>query len=563
MTYFDGYIIKAHGIYISDIEGNEWKLCEEVRIVAVLTNRHTNEQRVKVKLYLSTGNSVLVDVARDQLIADPIRILTKYGLTLAPTREYTTTLAEILLETEVSAKRLSYHERLGWSFKKDKRRFFAGEVLGDPSPSTFLHRKKLKAEGSYVNWQQGMSNLLLNRPELQLALAIGACAPIAALLQREHVLELVSIFALIGQSGTGKTTMLTLMSSIWGRIGYQNGIVDTLLDTQNYFFANLGKRHGFPCFIDETSAQPSWDFSGFLYQISMGKEKGRCAADSTPKPVNHWSGAVIFTGERSLFDQTNGNEGLFARLAEFPFQWTADGEEAEKIMDFCSTNHGTAYVPLIEYLLQLSITDLRNQYDAARDTLLLEITPLTSVDRRLMKQYSMLLMTSRIITKVWQLPINERNIIRLLVETHQGNRLRNRPAYIYEAIVEQVLANWGKFPNSREPVSTVQSIWGERSTYNYQQCVWISANRFEALLQNAGATISTDLLKQLHSCGHLIKVGDRFKVTHTIDRVKVKCYCVPLGDVTAPAHSSIAKKKTTSPSLQNRKLLLSEEEEET
>lgn len=562
MTYYDGYVIKSRSIYITDVEGNEWKLCEEARIVAVLTNRHTKEQRVKVRLYLSTGESVTVNTARDQLITDPIRVLTKYGLTLAPTREYTTTLAEILLETESSAKCLSFHDRLGWSFAKGQRYFFAEEVLGDTSSSTYLHRKKLKSAGSYADWQQGMNKLLLNRPELQLALTIGACAPIAALLQREHVLELVSIFAMIGQSGTGKTTMLTLMASIWGRIGYQNGIVDTLLDTQNFFFANLGKKHGFPCFIDETSAQPTWDFSGFLYQISMGKEKGRCNADGTPKPVNHWSGTIIFSGERSLFEQTNGNEGLFARLIELPFQWTADGEEAEKIMDFCSAKHGTAYVPLIEYLLQLSTSDLRAQYGTARDTLLQEITPLTSVDRRLVKQYSMLLMTSRIIAKVWQVPIDEPSIIRLLAETHQGNRFRNRPAYIHESIIAQVLANWGKFPDSQDPVNTAQSIWGERSSYKYQPCVWITANRFEALLQNAGATISTDLLKQLHSCGHIIKVGDRFKVTHTIGRVKVKCYCIPLGQVTAPARSSIAKKKKTPPSLQNRKLLLSEEEEE-
>ncbi len=561
MTYYDGYVIKAHSIFITDIEGNEWKLCEEVRIVAILTNRHTKEQRVKARLYLSTGESVTVNTARDQLITDPIRVLTKYGLTLAPTREYTTTLAEILLETEASAKHLSFHDRLGWSFAKGQRRFFAEGVLGDFSPSTYIHRKKLKPAGSYVNWQKGISQFLLNRPELQLALTIGACAPIAALLQREHVLELVSIFAMIGQSGTGKTTMLTLMASIWGRIGYQNGIVDTLLDTQNFFFANLGKKHGFPCFIDETSAQPDWDFTGLLYQISSGKEKGRCNADGTPKPVNHWSGTIIFTGERSLFDQTNGNEGLYARLVEFPFQWTEDGEEAEKIMDFCSANHGTAYVPLIEHLLELDIADLRAQYGAARDTLLQKITPLTSVDRRLSKQYSMLLMTSRIIAKVWQVPIDEPSIIRLLVETHQGNRLRNRPAYIYEAIVEQVLANSGKFPNSQDSATTAQSIWGERGSYNYRLCVWIIAKHFKDFLDTAGATISTDLLKQLHSCGHLIKVGDRFKATHTIDRVKVKCYCVPLGDVTAPARSNVVKKKPT-PSLENRKLLLSEEEEE-
>ena len=560
MTFFSDYAFKSGGTYVCDDEGNEWALCEEVKIVAVLTNRHNHEQRVRVQLCLSTGRSVYVNVARDQLISDPIRILTKYGLTLAPTREYTTTVAEILLDTESNAVRLAYHDKLGWSFQKGKRRFFAEKVLGDSSPSTFLLGKKLKPSGTYARWQKGIAKMLKDRPELQLCLTIGASAPIAALLQQEHILDLVSVFALIGQSGTGKTTALNLMSGIWGRIGYKNGIIDTLIDTQNYFFANLGKKAGFPCFIDETSAQPNWDLTGILYQLSMGKEKGRCNPDGTPKKVNHWSGTIVFTGERSLFDQTNGNEGLFARLIEFPFQWTVDGEEAEEITNFCSANHGTAYVPLIEYLLKLSTTDLRALYNAAKDTLLQEIIPLTSVDRRLMKQYTMLLMTSRIITEVWQLPIDEQNIIRLLVETHQGNKLRNRPSYIYEAVIEQILANWGKFPSVQDSMSSPQSIWGERSTYKYQPCVWIAARRFEEFLGNAGAAISKDLLQQLHSCGFIIKVGDRFKVNHAIDRTNVKSYCIPLAQATAPANSKITKKKP--PSSGNLKYLLEDKEDE-
>ena len=560
MTYFAGYTFESGVTYVSDDNGNEWALCEGVKVVAVLVNRHTHEQRVRVQLQLGAGESVCVNVERDQLIADPIRILTKYGLTLAPTREYTTTIAEILLDTESNAVRLSYHDRLGWSSKKDARHFYAEKVLGASSPSTYLHKKKLAPAEHYVNWQKGMSKLLLNRPELQLALAIGASAPVAALLQHEHIHDLVSIFALIGQSGTGKTTALTLMSSIWGRGGYKNGLVDTLLDTQNYFFANLGKKNGFPCFIDETSAQPSWDLTGILYQLSMGKEKGRCNPDGTPKKVNHWSGTIVFTGERSLFDQTNGNEGLYARLIEFPFQWTADGEEAEAITTFCSANHGTAYVPLIEYLLKLSAADLHALYNAAKDTLLQEIIPLTSVDRRLLKQYTMLLMISRIIAEVWQLPIDEQSIIRLLVETHQGNRLRNRPSYIYDALKEQVLANWGKFPSSQDTMSSPQAIWGERGTYKYQPCVWIAAKRFEEFLGNAGATISKDLLQQLYNSSFIIKVGDRFKVNHTIDRTNVKCYCVPLDQASAPASSKLIKKKP--PFSRNLKYLLEDNEDE-
>ena len=558
MTFYDGYIIKSHSIYITDIEGNEWKLCEEVHVMAILTNRHTYEQRVKVRLYLSTGESVTVNMARNQLIADPVRILTKYGLTLAPTREYTTTLAEVLLDTEATAARQTFHDRLGWSFAKGSRRFYAEKVLGDTAPSTYLHHKRLKPLGTYVDWQKGMETLLKGRPELQLALTIGASAPIAALLYKERILDLVSIFALIGQSGTGKTTSLSLMASIWGRIGYQNGIVDTLLDTQNYFFANLGKKYGFPCFIDETSAQPAWDFTSVLYQLSMGKERGRCNPDGTPKPVNHWSGSIVFTGERSLFDQTNGNEGLFARLVEFGLQWTKDGEEAEKIAQFCNANYGTAYIPLIEYLLQLNIADLRVQYGAARDTLLQKITPLTSVDHRLLKQYSMLLMTSRIIADVWNFPIKEQGIVRLLVETHHGNPLRNRPAYIYEALTTQILANSGKFPNE-DAVGSAPAIWGERSTYKYQPCVYIIAKHFEDFLQATGATVSTDLLRQLHNCGYIIKIGDRFKINHTIERVKAKCYCIALDQATSPLKSKVLTKPTAS--LQNRKYLLSEEEE--
>lgn len=549
MTHYDGYIFKKNRTMITDADGNQWDFCEEIRIVAVLSDIRSKARRVRVRITLTSGEKVYVNVDRDRIASSPIPVLAKYGLTLASTHEYNVTVTEILFETQATAKQGFFHDALGWRTYQKELCFFGCEMLGVSASSTYLRPKKLRPSGSLEVWREGISAFITDRPELQLALAIGACAPIASLLQKADVLELVSVFALIGQSSTGKTSALKMMASIWGKPSIQDGIIDTLLDTQNRFFANLGKKRGFPCFIDETSVLDN-DLSSMLYQLSLGKERGRCNPDGSAKKTNHWSGTIVFTGETSLFLQTNGNKGLFARLVECPFVWTKDGPSAEKMTQHCAQNYGTAYVPLINYLLELPIDNLIVMYQNAIDTLHEYLQVYTGVERRLMKQYALLLLTARIIRDVWDIPICEEAIIRLLLQTHAEHPMHSMPEVIFESVKEQVLAHQEKFPKKNSDGCEYHGIWGERDTYKFAPCVWIAANRFDEFVENAGTRNSKELLAQFHSNNWLAKFGDRYKKDHPLGGTDVKCYCLLLGSASAPkARSTLVSKRSQISSL--------------
>lgn len=540
MTFFPDYTFKNGRTLIVDDDGNEEDFCEEISVIRIQTDLVTKRQLVTIRIILSSGLKVRFTIPREKVAKDPISSLAAYGLTVANHHEYAVTIAEILFDTEANAVCSFCHQRLGFGKVGKKTVFFADTVLGSSVPSAHLHPLPLKAVGSFQQWRDGVIHFTGKRPELQLALAIGSCAPIAHILQTYAVLDLISVFALIGKSGTGKTSALKLMASVWGKPSTSDGIIDVLIDTQTRFFANLGQKRGFPCFIDETSAQPNWDFTSIIYNLSMGRERGRCNPDGTPKRVNRWNGAIIFTGETSLFEQTNGNAGLHARLIEFPFVWTHDGASAQKMTTFFASEYGTAYVPLVEYLLDLDREPLFQMYKDAVETLSCTFGLASSVEERLFKQYALLLLTARVIAQVWEIPMDEPAIIELLRETDRANNLRDQDDCIYDLLQEKVLANCSKFPLHAD-VHTAASIWGERHILNNRRCVWIGEAHFDSFLAQGGINDRRWAVDQLYAKGYIAKFGDRFKKRHPICGAKPKCYCLFLPEQTAVSIQLISK----------------------
>ena len=191
-----------------------------------------------------------------------------------------------------------------------------------------------------------VQNLVCGHTYLELALALSVTALVACTLKAKNLLSDLPIWALIGKSSTGKTTALRLMASIWGSPEDFSGMIYDLHATQNAIYALMEQNQGLPILIDETSGVPEWDFSKFLYHLPKGHDKVRCQTNGMLQQTKLFSGAVIFTGEKSLFDQSNKNDGLYARLIEFELPWTDSARHAEELEYACRCYNGTAAVLL-------------------------------------------------------------------------------------------------------------------------------------------------------------------------------------------------------------------------
>lgn len=301
-------------------------------------------------------------------------------------------------------------------------------------------------------------------------------------------------------------------------------MITDLNATQNAFFAQLGNICGLPALIDETSSVPEWDFTKVLYNLPKGRDKLRCASDGSVRPSIHYSGAIILTGESTLFDQTNGNQGLNARLVEFTLPWTDDAAHAHRLEYGVRRNHGTAVYPLIQYLITHK-SMLHKAHNYLYESLKKEKSLCSGVEDRLLQAYATVCLSGYIIRASLKLPFDVQAIRSLLLDLHANNkRIQDDPALIFEKVKAQILDHYSHFPTDANSLRAPK-IWGEHDSRNFIDIFWIAAPIFEQFLKNAGATDLLATKRIFAERGWLTRSPDRhYTVRRKLGGVSTLCY---------------------------------------
>ena len=332
----------------------------------------------------------------------------------------------------------------------------------------------------------------------------------------------------------------------------------------NAFYAQLQRQLGVPALVDETSSVPEWDFGKVLYNLATGREKRRCTSDGQLREASEYSGCVIFTGERSLFDQTNGNDGLYARLVELTLPWTDDAAHAAQLEFGCRNNYGTAVIPLLTWLLQ-NRDNLPLMFYDQYAYFTGKVVTTDGVEDRLLKTYSLVIVAAQVITYALGLPLDISGMQTLLLEQHKAcayvQSTKDVLVEIYEHLKQQVLDYGSRFP-TEDSIRFTSTFWGMIGTNNGFPCVWIASQHFKEFLFEAKRRTQTsnesdnDVMRLLHHQGYLARFyGDRFCKDKRLGSVDAKCYCLILKGTTVPH----LKKKPTGKSQVD--LLLSEGED--
>ena len=563
------YRIVNHRIEVEDPnDGKYHDFCEEVAITKVVTNTLDGSIEVEVTIYATSGEARLL-LPRGKVNRNILPKLLDKGLTVLDNNLQVDFILQVLLESEVTATRIFRHDRLGFCKINGNDVFLAHQPIGlansGKACSEYTIPSKTKPVGSFESWMAMTEAEILGHPYLELALALGSVAPLAHLLNEEKVISSVPIFALIGHSSTGKTTALRLMASIYGAPTISGGMISDLNATQTAFFAQLNRQFGVPALIDETSSAPEWDFTKLLYNLPTGREKLRCDNQGQLKVPLSYSGCVIFTGEHSIFEQSNSNVGLYARLIEFTLPWTNDADHALRIEQGCRTNYGTAVVPLLTWLLQ-NRGCLSASYRQHYDQLKAAVPTADGVEDRMLKTYALITLGAEVITKALALPLDITAMQTALLTIHENNsyvlKPKNITKEIYEHIKQQVLDNYISFPAKGETHFTRQ-FWGATGTKDGFPCVWITEAHFKDFLHkaknhtSANAESNNAIMRALHEENYLVRYyGDRFCKDEKLGDVTMKCYCLRLVGTTVPP----PKKKTTSKNKSQISRLLSDEE---
>lgn len=544
MTYYSYHYYQNGRTFVVDLNGKAHDLCEEFAVVSVRKNVDTRESLLTVEIMQSDGSVEPVEMTREQALLNPLPDLVKVGLSVANTPVYAVTVAEIIMESEKSAPVEYVHSNLGLKDIDGELVYFGARALTSAFKSRYIDYEKLRPSGTVKEWRDGLLPFVKEKPEMLLALAMGASAPVAGLLEKAGVFNETLMWAMIGGSSRGKTTMLRLSSSTWGRCD-EKGVLDSLLGTENYLIARLASHGAFPYFIDETSAQ-NWDFTKAIYNIAMSTERGRCNPDGTPKLTKTWSAtSVVFTGEKSLLAQSNGNGGLHARLIELDFMWTKDGASAKQLTRFLSVQHGTAYKPFVKKLLGIDSDALVNLYDEHTERLLKIMSPRNGVEERIVQKLAILSMTVEIMTQAWKIAVEQSTIDDLLTEIFRQNAPQSDKVQVwYEALKQYIASHESLFPDRQAlsiPTFVKSNKQGMLDKHKGRRCVWIMSEFFEKFLDEHGLCTATSTLHDMRDRGMLAYFSDRFRKKQTIGDMEPICFCLLLED-TPVAGKGKAKK---------------------
>jgi len=152
------------------------------------------------------------------------------------------------------------------------------------------HDEHTKA-GTLAGWKSDISALAINNPLLTLALSASFAGPILSRCNAEG-----GGVHFVGDSSTGKTTLLEAGCSIWGGANYRR----SWRATANGMEGAAALFNDCLLALDEISECDPKEVGAIVYALGNGRGKQRAGRSGSARGVTRWRCIVLSSGERSI-----------------------------------------------------------------------------------------------------------------------------------------------------------------------------------------------------------------------------------------------------------------------
>jgi hypothetical protein len=266
-----------------------------------------------------------------------------------------TFIKELTYKTEVEIMRTQF----GWTDndKKfilgDKELSADGTRYSPPSSMTSSLSPLMEPVGSLDEWKRIVN--VYNMPGFE-PHAFGFFTAFGAPLLKFLNLNGAIINLISNDSGTGKTTVLKAMHSVYGHPEEQMLIWK---DTMHTKIHRLGIMNNLPLGCDEITKMTADELSDFLYSISQGRGRGRMKSQENAERLNltRWSLICLCTSNASATDKLKAlkatPDGELMRLIEYTISPTENlsKAEADELFSGLYDNYGHAGYQYIKWLI--------------------------------------------------------------------------------------------------------------------------------------------------------------------------------------------------------------------
>lgn len=428
----------------------------------------------------------------------------------------TKVIIDYLLEQEQQVPVDKIHEQVGWLLYDEKHYFSQNQLISlQNQPSKYVGEYNIFPKGTFDDWLLTINQYIVGNPSLELALSMGFSAVLVGYINKFLNIHADSlIFHICGNSTTGKTTAAMVAVSGFGdpKEGPKS-LIQSFNGTDNALTKVIANNNGMPIVCDETSltTMGTKKLVNVLYTWAKNLEKARLNKDSVQRERASWATTIITTGEGSLIDQVNQNEGMRARVFEFQnIQWTNDATQAKAINHSLSNNYGQASEIFVKKLLSYTKTFIQKSWEYETEQMAL-ILPDSKFNDRISKKFALIIMAAKLINEVFEINLDVEAIRELLVlQEKESLEERLIGPKAHEMMREWLLKNQKHFYINKEGNPENQTIWGriDIDKKNKKTQAYILSSDFKRMLVENGFSDVKVVLRELDAMGVLIKEKD-------------------------------------------------------
>ncbi|MBS0948597.1 DUF927 domain-containing protein [Levilactobacillus brevis] len=359
----NNFKLTEKGVYFIDKNKHHRFLLPPIALVSGTSSREDGTESYKLQ-YISSGSQLKERVVpASSLTSREIESWAAFGVNVTPMNK--NFLLQYLMEQRRLIPIITVYSNVGWL---DDNCFGTNEIISlDGRENSKLNNSAfdLLPRGSRKAWFEMWSQLSDSIP-LQLALTIGLTAPLLKPLSKDYPDLETLIFSIVGNSSTGKSSMLSLLLSTSGAVQpmQEGSLFQSWSSTSTALSLRLNGNHGIVQGLDELSRFKGRNITDTLYNLSSGTEKARATKSVNIREAASWQTTIVSTGEHGFLDGFAAeNQGLKMRIVEYNASqpWTRSSEEAELIKRVCASNYGWLLPEYIRFLLS-SLTQVRVEF---------------------------------------------------------------------------------------------------------------------------------------------------------------------------------------------------------
>lgn len=265
------------------------------------------------------------------------------------------------------------HSRFGWT--KD-RTFIVGSK--EYTRAGVRHAPVAKHLEKYMPWFTPKGSLeewksvadAYNAPEFDLH-ALGVLAGFGSVLMALSPENGAVLAYYSKQSGTGKTTILKMVNSIFGD---PKALMKDAQDTHLTKVHRMGMLNGIPVTLDEMTNTSPQEMSSLLYGSTQGRARDRMKANENAERTNDlvWKSMSVWSSNTSIEDRLglikSDPQGELARVIDIHLQTPVpfDVLEAQKLFNKLNDNYGHAGDVFLRYVIP-NLDEVQEVWNQTRD----------------------------------------------------------------------------------------------------------------------------------------------------------------------------------------------------